>query len=177
MASDIQAESSKNHEKSSFYIAEKGFIPRTFKSLGRIEQKIFRNKRKSIKYLPATGFFLDIKPQILSFFPRITSLNFNQKPQFRNWEDEEDIPKETILKLYGHFWKTLRCLKHLKLSTNNLCFGLLLKQIDSSPLLLSSLETFEINFDDDYDNTSQYKARSEELPQTKNLLKSLTHLI
>jgi len=159
----------------------------------KLEQKIFRNKRKSVKSLPiaqSTGPYSTRKyrPQINTFFPRITSLDLTlisdifeerwgrvkrMKPMFIGRELEQKTWRS-----YGYFWKGFRDLRHLKMSRQNRFIWLILKEINSSSRFLSSLKTLKLSlkFRDHPNETVRIRNFLFELEKNGHFLSHLSHL-
>ncbi len=168
------------------YISENNTHSR---SLRNLEQKIFRNKRKSVKSLPflndSAGFirFEPKGPQLSTFFPRLVSLDLWRAVQFTQSKVEFTFisreMEQEILQSYGYFWMNLRHLKHLKTSNNHRYFWLIINKMDSSPHFLSSLKTLELSLSFVYDRKDYAHPRNvlKDLSQNENFLKHLTHFI
>jgi len=163
------------------------------KALDELEQKIFRNKRKSVKSLPlffspsekwlvSKGSRQPGRPQFSPFFPKLTSLNLSlieklkwerMKSLFVNREVEQEIKRS-----YGYFWSSLRCLEHLEISSENSSFWFMIQEVNSSPCFLSSLKTFKLSlvFRSDPKSNSRVRNLLHQIAKNRKLLNHVTHL-
>ena len=150
-----------------------------------LEQKIFRNKRKSAKSLPqfrTQGFSLQAKPQISRFFPKVTSLdlfgirdlNFNG----REVVFMDRMLEQKIQRCYNYFWKGFRNLKHLELSNVTSYSWFLIKEINSVDYLLSRLKILKLLLILPLMTADLSRPRNviHELTKNENFLRHLTHL-
>jgi len=162
-------------------------IPESQKDFQRLGQKIFQNKRKSVKSLPmfntrAMPFQPETKPKISRLFPNITRLNLLETRDLPSLGEEvmflDRALEREILTWYQHFWKGYRNLKHLKLSNITSYSWFLVKEINSTPRFLSHLKTLKFSLDVYFDPTDLVHPRNmlHELAKNDHFLRHLTHL-
>ena len=153
-------------------------------SFNKLEQRIFRNKRKSVKSLPIAQASR-LRTRISTFFPRITSLDlsllmsgrFEQTWGMKAVFVSRDLERK-IWRSYGYFWKGFRCLKHLKMSNTSNYLWLILKEINSSSRLLASLQTLKLSlkFEENPTETALVRNFLLELEKNGHVLSHLSHL-
>jgi len=161
--------------------------------ISKLEQRIFRNKRKSVKSLPLFFSPSDRKrfryrtippgrPQFSTFFPRLTSLNLSlieklDQKRMRSLFVSREL-EQKIKHSYGYFWNGLRCLEHLEISSRNYNFWFMIQEVNSSPHFLSSLKTFKLSliFSPDPKFNSRVRDLLHQLAKNRHLLNQVTHL-
>jgi len=150
------------------------------------EEKIFKNKNKSVKSQPAwtySNLKIEGKSRVSTFFPRIAFLDLTINNSMWRFDQEANIvyvdreKEQEILGPYNLFWKGLRHLKHLKLSNNTPYFWLIIREINSSPHFLVSLEKLEFSLIFHFDRKDNKSPRNVlvELFRNEQFLKYLTH--
>jgi len=157
------------------------------KNLNKLEQSVFRNKRKLVKSLPSIQTSNEYtnsiyRPQISTFFPKITSLDLCLMSELNDIQMESTFidrklePK--IWRSYAYFWKGFQYLKHLEMANCNSHFWLIIRQVNSLPNLLSSLETLKLflAFQCDPQSHSLVRDILGELNRNGSFLRRVTHL-
>jgi len=157
---------------------------RVSKGLFRIEQKILRNKRKSVKSLPLLATqtrsmsFKQRHLHINPFFPMITNLNLTAIRDL-NFDPNEvmvvdRVRARNIRKCHNYFWRGFRKLRCLEFSNTVSHAWFIIKEINSSSVLLARLKILKLSLrlemDDDSDHILHQLARN------GSFLRHLTHL-